>query len=111
MIIDVSVTSMYNPRVIVMPGITTGLNSLVVVQGMAGSEIPKRISQLAAVGFVTDVFVSIALPTTLFALGGRSLDQRWSTSPWMTVIGFLLAIALSGFLVYRKARRFAKELK
>ncbi len=78
---------------------------------MAGSDVPKRISQLAAVSFVVDVFISIALPTTLFALGGRSLDRRWGTHPWMTVVGFLLAIFLSGFLVYRKAKRFAHELK
>ncbi len=76
---------------------------------MAESDVPKRISQLVAVGFVTDVFISIALPTTLFALGGRALDRRWSTNPWMTIVGFLLAIALSSFLVYRKAIRFQRE--
>lgn len=66
---------------------------------------------LNALGFVTDVFISIALPTMLFALAGRSLDRRWNTSPWMTVIGFFLAIAVSGTLVYRKAIRVAKEMK
>lgn len=76
---------------------------------MSESDVPKRISQLHALGFVMDVFISIALPTTLFALGGRSLDRRWGTHPWMTVVGFLFAVALSGALVYRKAIRFQKQ--
>lgn len=66
---------------------------------------------LNALGFVTDVFISIALPTTLFAWLGRKADVAWNTSPWMTVIGFILAIGLSGLLVYRKAKQMEKELK
>ncbi len=78
---------------------------------MGEPEVPKRISQLAAVGFVWDIFISIALPTTVCALAGRALDKRWNVSPWMTVIGFVLAISVSGALVYRKAKRFAVNMK
>lgn len=78
---------------------------------MGESDVPKRISQLAAVGFVWDIFFSIALPTTVFALAGRWLDTRWNVSPWMTVVCFVFAIAISGALVYRKAKRFSVNLK
>ncbi len=71
----------------------------------------QPLTGLSALGFVTDVFISIALPTTLFAWIGRTLDKRWSTSPWMTVVGFILALALSGTLVYRKAKRAAEDMK
>lgn len=77
------------------------------------SDDQKRspLTGLNALGFVTDVFISIALPATAFAWLGRTLDKRWGTSPWMTLIGFALAIALSGTLVYRKAKQMEKELK
>lgn len=78
---------------------------------MGDSAIPKQISQLNAVGFVWEIFAAIALPTTLFALAGRWLDARWNISPWMTVLGFVLAIALSGWIVYRKAKKFAESMK
>lgn len=78
---------------------------------MEDSAIPKQVSQLAAVGFVWEIFAAIALPTTLFALAGRWLDARWKISPWMTILGFVLAIALSGWIVYRKAKKFANEMK
>jgi F0F1-type ATP synthase assembly protein I len=65
---------------------------------------------LHALGFVTDVLISVALPTTFFAWVGRSLDTRWNTSPWMTVIGFVFAITISGLLVYRKAKQYQKQI-
>ena len=72
-------------------------------------------SPLEAVSFVWDVLFSIAVPTTLFALFGRWLDQRWHSAPWMTVLGLLLALALAAVLVMRKAKQYLvmihKDLK
>ncbi len=68
-------------------------------------------SKLRAVGFVTDVFISVAVPAVFFAWAGRTLDQKWHLTPWLTVIGFILAIATSGALVYRKAKKAADEMK
>lgn len=74
-------------------------------------ERPKTpLTGLHALGFVTDVLISVALPTTVFALAGRALDRRWGTSPWMTVIGFVFAMAIAGLLVYRKAKQAEKIL-
>ncbi len=64
-----------------------------------------------ATGFVWDILVRIALPTTVFALFGRWLDRRWNTSPWFVLIGFICAMALSFFLVLRAARSFQASLK
>lgn len=65
---------------------------------------------LDALSFVWDVIFSIAIPTTLFALLGRWLDQRWHTSPWMTILGLILALGLAFVLVMRKAKQFLATL-
>lgn len=71
----------------------------------------KPFSKLAAIGFVVDVFISVALPTTGFALLGRYLDKRWNATPWFSLVCLALALAISGLLVYRKARQYAEQAK
>ncbi len=78
---------------------------------MGDSPIPKQVSQLGAVGFVWEIFMVIAIPTVGCALLGRYLDNRWNTTPYLTVVGLVLALAISGWLVYVKAKRFAQEMK
>jgi F0F1-type ATP synthase assembly protein I len=65
----------------------------------------KGINAWQAMGFVWDVLFSITVPTVLFALGGRWLDQRWKTSPLFLVLGLVLSLGVAGLLVYRKAER------
>ncbi len=60
---------------------------------------------------VWNVIASIAVPTTLLALGGRWLDQRLSSSPWMTILGLLAALGISYLLVIRQAKQIAETLK
>jgi LPXTG-motif cell wall-anchored protein len=62
-----------------------------------------------ATGFVWEVLASIAIPTTLCALGGRWLDKRYDASPWFTVVGLVLSLAISFLLVMRKANAYAKK--
>jgi len=70
-----------------------------------------KLRQLQAVGMVWNVIVSIALPTTLMALGGRWLDRRFGSSPWMTILGLLAALGISYLLVIRQAKQIAETLK
>jgi F0F1-type ATP synthase assembly protein I len=69
------------------------------------------ISQLEALGFVTDVFISVAVPTLVFAFLGRALDARLHTSPYCTVIGLLLSLAIAALLIGRKAKAMAERMK
>lgn len=69
-----------------------------------------RISTWEAMEFVWEVLVVIAVPTTIFALGGRWLDGKWGTSPWMTLLGLALSLAFAGILVYRRVKRMAKRM-
>lgn len=69
------------------------------------------ISRLEALGFVTDVFISVALPTMTFALVGKYLDVRWNTFPYITVIGLILALTITAALITRKAKAMAERMK
>ncbi len=60
--------------------------------------------------FVWEILVVIAVPTTLFALGGRWLDAKWGTSPWMTILGLILALALAAIMVFRRGKKMATRL-
>ncbi|MEK9130172.1 MAG: AtpZ/AtpI family protein [Patescibacteria group bacterium] len=47
----------------------------------------------------------IALPLVFFALAGRFLDQYFFTSPWLFLLGILLSIVVSVYIVYRKVKK------
>ena len=66
---------------------------------------------MQALGFVWSVFVAVALPTTLFALAGRAADARFGASPWFTLLGLLLSLAISCGLVYVLAKRYLRNYK
>lgn len=71
----------------------------------------KIITQWEAAGFVTEVLVSIAVPTTLLALAGRWADAKYGIGPWMTILGLLLSLAISALLVTRRAKEMAQRIK
>jgi len=48
---------------------------------------------------------TIAIPIVLFALGGRLLDDKMHTSPLFLLLGILLAIISSGYLVIKQIQR------
>lgn len=45
---------------------------------------------------------SIAVPIVLFALLGKFLDKKLSTSPWLLLAGVLISISISSYIVYKK---------
>ena len=71
----------------------------------------RDISTWEAMEFVWEVLIAIAVPTTLFALGGRWLDTKWGTTPWMTVLGLVLALVIAALLVLRKGKKMAERMK
>ena len=70
----------------------------------------RTISTWEAVGFVWQLLALIAIPTTLLALGGRWVDTRFGTTPWITLAGLLLALTIALTITLRYARRMAKKL-
>ncbi|MBI4121930.1 MAG: AtpZ/AtpI family protein [Parcubacteria group bacterium] len=64
-----------------------------------------------ALRIMSDFGVTIAVPVVLFAWLGKRLDLHYQTSPWFLILGFALALLLSGTMVYRKAKIYARLYK
>lgn len=47
---------------------------------------------------------TIAIPIVIFALLGRFADKTLGTSPWLLLLGILISIFASSYLIYRKMR-------
>jgi len=77
---------------------------------MAGPDKKANLKLLQALSLVWDIIIIIAVPTILLALGGRWLDRRLHSSPWFTLLGLLIALAIVYLLVSRKAKDIAKSL-
>ena len=71
---------------------------------------PQNVSQWQAVGFVTELLIAIAVPTTLLALGGRWVDEKYGTAPWATLAGLIVSLAISFVLVKRRVKSMAARL-
>lgn len=51
----------------------------------------------------------IAIPLVAMALGGRFLDDKYDSSPIFLLSGILLAVLISGILVFKKSKRILEE--
>ncbi len=68
------------------------------------------VSPWQALELVWDLLFAIAIPTILFALGGRWLDKRFHTSPIFLILGLVLALVVAGIIVMRKGKEISKRL-
>lgn len=66
--------------------------------------------QAAAIGFVWELLIALLVPIALCALGGRWLDRRLGTAPWLTFISFPLALALAFKMIRQKAEEMKREM-
>lgn len=64
---------------------------------------------LFALRIAGDFGVVIAVPVVVLALFGRWLDTQYQTGWAFTILGFLIAAAISSIGIYRKAKRYGKE--
>lgn len=62
----------------------------------------------AAIGLAWQLGYTIALPLVLLALGGRFLDRKLGTTPWLLLVGIALALITSGIGVARKVRAITR---
>ncbi len=58
-----------------------------------------------------DFGATIAIPVVFFAWLGNKMDAKYDTSPWLLILGFVLAAVISGASIYRKAQRLGKEFQ
>jgi F0F1-type ATP synthase assembly protein I len=62
----------------------------------------KQENSWSAIGLAWELGYTIAVPLVALALLGRYLDKKLGTSPWLLLLGILVSIALSSWLVYKK---------
>lgn len=56
----------------------------------------------SAVSLAWELGYSIAVPLVGLALVGRFLDKKFESSPWFLLIGILISITISSYLIYKK---------
>lgn len=54
---------------------------------------------------------SIAIPVVVFVLIGQYFDKKYNSSPWFTVLAFVLAALVSAKIVNKQAKNFGAEYK
>ncbi|MBI4426598.1 MAG: AtpZ/AtpI family protein [Candidatus Kerfeldbacteria bacterium] len=52
-----------------------------------------------AIGFAWDFGIMVVVPLVVLGVGGRYLDQKLDTSPWLFLVGAVVAIIISSILV------------
>lgn len=63
----------------------------------------KGVPPIQALGYVGELLFAIVVPTVACAWGGRWIDQRFGVSPWGTLVGLVIALALVGVIIRKKA--------
>lgn len=63
----------------------------------------------SALSLAWELGYSIAVPLVIFALLGRWLDKKLATSPWLFLLGVVLAVSISSYLVYRKTMEIIRR--
>lgn len=61
-------------------------------------------------GLAWDLGYSIAIPLVALAFLGRFLDKKYDASPIFLLSGILLAIAISGIMVFRKTKKIMEDI-
>jgi F0F1-type ATP synthase assembly protein I len=62
----------------------------------------KKENSWSALSLAWELGYLIAGPLVIFALAGRFLDKKLGTNPWLLLIGIVLAISVSSWIVYKK---------
>ncbi len=62
----------------------------------------KNENSWSAVSLAWELGYAIAVPLVILAVGGRFLDKKFDTSPWLVLTGILFSIIISSYLVYKK---------
>lgn len=61
------------------------------------------------VGNYATLGLEVALSVAVGLLGGKWLDGKLGTTPWLTIIGFLYGLAAGGRAIYRALKRANRE--
>ncbi|MBI4363520.1 MAG: AtpZ/AtpI family protein [Candidatus Doudnabacteria bacterium] len=72
---------------------------------------PKSVSKWQIASLAMELGFIIALPLVAFGLIGKRLDAKFGTSPWLTLVGTLLAIAATTVWLIRRFKEIINRSK
>ena len=75
------------------------------------AETPQKQGFWQALGMAWELGYVIAIPILALGLGGRLLDKRLDTSPWLFLAGVLISIVLTSFGLVWKFKKLLKDVE
>ncbi len=73
-------------------------------------DTPRR-PYWVALGLVFELGYLIVIPLLLFGLGGRWLDRRFGTTPWLFLGGMAMAVLVTTVFLVRKFSQLLRDLE
>jgi ATP synthase protein I len=70
---------------------------------------PRRGKQLSTLAKLTSVGIEFSLSVLIGLLGGRWVDGKLGTSPWLMIVGLLLGVSAALRSLIRTARQANQE--
>lgn len=70
----------------------------------------EKMVLLKTISLAWELGYTIAVPLVALAFLGRFLDKKYETSPIFLLSGILLAIAISGIMVFRKTKKIMEDI-
>lgn len=64
----------------------------------------------SAFGLAMQLGYLIVIPLVALAIGGRLLDKKFDSSPVFLLVGVLMSVFISSYLVYTKTRDVMNEI-
>lgn len=56
-----------------------------------------------------DFGATIAIPVVLFVWTAGKLESKYGGAPWLTIVAFVLAGLLTGYIINKKAKKYGQE--
>jgi F0F1-type ATP synthase assembly protein I len=78
---------------------------------MKQEKLQMKNSTALAISFAWELGYSIAIPLVALALGGRFLDRRFDTDPFLFLTGVVLSIFISTLIVFKKSMKIMASLE
>lgn len=77
---------------------------------MPTNQTNSRNALWQALGYAWQFGYTIAVPLVVLALGGRLLDRKFGTAPWLFLAGIIISIVISTTLLIIRASRIFKSI-